>query len=123
MRRFARAHDGSAPEPARSSLQVSLLLLRRAREPVRAAAPTGRIVVLAPHMDDEVFGCGGTLALAVAGGAAVTVVFMTNGGKGYNPLAVRGRSAAEIVAWGTALSERCKGGTRRGGQVLGSAHR
>ena len=113
------AYGRYVPEPVRNSLQVNLLLLQRDREPVRAAAPTGRIVVLAPHMDDEVFGCGGTLAVAVAGGAAVTVVFMTDGGKGYNPLAVRGRSTAEIVAWETALSERRKEESRRAGKILG----
>jgi len=38
-----------------------------------------RVVVLAPHMDDEVLGCGGTLARHVGAGAKVTVVFMTDG--------------------------------------------
>jgi LmbE family N-acetylglucosaminyl deacetylase len=42
----------------------------------------GRIAVLAPHMDDEVIGCGGTLALHVAAGADVTVVFLTDGSQG-----------------------------------------
>ncbi|MGH8137904.1 MAG: PIG-L deacetylase family protein [Steroidobacteraceae bacterium] len=41
-----------------------------------------RVVVLAPHMDDEVIGCGGTLALHVARGADVTVVFLTDGRHG-----------------------------------------
>jgi LmbE family N-acetylglucosaminyl deacetylase len=38
-----------------------------------------RLVVLAPHMDDEVIGCGGTLARHVACGADVTIVFLTDG--------------------------------------------
>lgn len=41
-----------------------------------------RVVVLAPHMDDEVIGCGGTLAQHVACGAEVTVVFLTDGRHG-----------------------------------------
>jgi N-acetylglucosamine malate deacetylase 1 len=41
-----------------------------------------RIVVLAPHMDDEVIGCGGTLARHIACGSHVTVVFLTDGGGG-----------------------------------------
>jgi LmbE family N-acetylglucosaminyl deacetylase len=41
-----------------------------------------RLVVLAPHMDDEVIGCGGTLARHVACGAEVTVVFLTDGRRG-----------------------------------------
>lgn len=39
----------------------------------------GRIVVLAPHMDDEVIGCGGTLYKHILKGATVTVVFLTDG--------------------------------------------
>jgi len=38
-----------------------------------------RIVVLAPHMDDEVIGCGGTLARHIACGSHITVVFLTDG--------------------------------------------
>jgi N-acetylglucosamine malate deacetylase 1 len=38
------------------------------------------VLVLAPHMDDETIGCGGTLAKHAARGAAVTVVFLTDGG-------------------------------------------
>jgi LmbE family N-acetylglucosaminyl deacetylase len=41
-----------------------------------------KVLVLAPHMDDEVIGCGGTLAKHVARGAHVTVAFLTDGGAG-----------------------------------------
>jgi LmbE family N-acetylglucosaminyl deacetylase len=40
---------------------------------------SGRVVVLAPHMDDETLGCGGTIARHVQAGAQVTVVFLTDG--------------------------------------------
>jgi len=49
------------------------------------SAPAGkRIAVLAPHPDDEVLGCGGTLAVAGMGdpGTSVTVLYLTNGEKG-----------------------------------------
>ncbi len=36
-------------------------------------------VVFAPHPDDEVLGCGGTIALKVLAGAPVQVVIMTDG--------------------------------------------
>jgi LmbE family N-acetylglucosaminyl deacetylase len=36
------------------------------------------IVVLAPHMDDEVIGCGGTIARHVRAGARVTVVYLSD---------------------------------------------
>lgn len=41
-----------------------------------------RVLVLAPHPDDEVFGCGGLLALLAADGAEIQVVIVTDGGYG-----------------------------------------
>lgn len=41
-----------------------------------------RVIVLAPHMDDETIGCGGTLARHVRAGGAVRVVFLTDGRHG-----------------------------------------
>ena len=46
-------------------------LVRTFAEPV--------IVVFAPHMDDEVIGPGGTIALHRQAGAIVTHVFLTDG--------------------------------------------
>src|SRR5688572_2212586 len=37
------------------------------------------VLALAPHMDDETMGCGGTLALHAQRGATVTVAFLTDG--------------------------------------------
>lgn len=45
------------------------------------------VLVLAPHMDDETMGCGGTLALHAQRGATVTVVFLTDGRNGSSKLA------------------------------------
>lgn len=44
----------------------------------------GRVAVLAPHMDDEVLGCGGAIARHVQAGAEVTVIFLTDGRYGSN---------------------------------------
>lgn len=41
--------------------------------------PDRKILVLAPHPDDEVFGCGGAIALHRAAGAEVHVVLVTAG--------------------------------------------
>jgi len=52
---------------------------------VRAASA----LVLAPHFDDEVLGCGGLLAQLEASGAAVRVLFLTDGGGGVEAVADR----------------------------------
>ena len=41
-----------------------------------------RVLVLAPHPDDETIGCGGSLALHAKAGDPARVVFLTNGAKG-----------------------------------------
>jgi N-acetylglucosamine malate deacetylase 1 len=45
-----------------------------------------KVMVLAPHMDDETIGCGGTLARHVRAGGFVTVVFLTDGRHGGGAL-------------------------------------
>jgi len=46
--------------------------------------PRGRVVVVAPHPDDEVLGVGGTLAVWAAEGTVVVVVAVTDG-EGSHP--------------------------------------
>lgn len=61
--------------PRQDELTEALLIPYRAEPPPRAA----RVAVLAPHPDDEVFGCGGALALHVARGENIRVVIATDG--------------------------------------------
>jgi LmbE family N-acetylglucosaminyl deacetylase len=56
--------------------------------------PGARVLVVAPHSDDEILGCGGTLALLAQKGCAIRVVVVTDGCQG-DPL---GRSDGDIVA-------------------------
>ena len=44
--------------------------------------PAQAVLVFAPHADDEVFGCGGSLARHVAAGVPVSVVVLTDGAAG-----------------------------------------
>ncbi len=44
-----------------------------------AEFPEQRVVVVAPHMDDEAIGCGGTVLCHHKAGAQITTVFLTNG--------------------------------------------
>ena len=63
-----------------------------------------RVVLFAPHPDDETLGAGGVLYRLVHAGAAVQVVFMTNG-DGYpravqEDLGVRHPTDADYIAFG-----------------------
>ncbi|NIR53128.1 PIG-L family deacetylase [candidate division KSB1 bacterium] len=49
---------------------------------VTDSVPRGRVLVLAPHPDDEAIGMGGALSKHVEKKARITVLYMTNGGGG-----------------------------------------
>ena len=73
----------------------------------------GKVVVLAPHMDDEALGCGGTIARHVQAGAHVTVIFLTDGGYGGESHAAlpeheRNRKQRELIDI-RKLEARCAG--------------
>jgi N-acetylglucosamine malate deacetylase 1 len=52
-------------------------------QPVERYEPgRAKVIVLAPHMDDEVLGCGGTMARHASAGSVVHVIFLTDGRRG-----------------------------------------
>ena len=53
-----------------------------------------RVVVFAPHPDDEVLGCGGALADLLGRGARLDFVLVTDGAAGARDAEDRGRIAA-----------------------------
>jgi LmbE family N-acetylglucosaminyl deacetylase len=53
-----------------------------------------RVLVLAPHPDDEVFGCGGALADLASRGATIDVLLVTDGAAGASDESGRGAIAA-----------------------------
>ena len=59
------------------------------------------LLVLAPHPDDEVFGCGGTLALAAVQGLPVQVVVVSDGGAGGDAVIREreSRRAAQVLGY------------------------
>lgn len=71
--------------------------------------PKGRkVVVLAPHMDDEIIGCGGTLRKHVESGDRVSVIYMTSGTRGTRDFAAS-----------AALSETRKAEVAESNRILG----
>ncbi|MFC1660043.1 PIG-L deacetylase family protein [Gemmatimonadota bacterium] len=65
-------------------------------KPVPIKAPFGRsMLVVAPHQDDEIIGCGGAMLLQRAAGRSVAVVFAQDGGDEH---AADGRSRDEQIA-------------------------
>lgn len=66
-----------------------------------AGLPARSLLVFAPHPDDEVFGCGGTLARAIDAQMPVHVVVVSGGGAGGD-VAVRERETmAAALEWGS----------------------
>ncbi len=93
-----RVRGGSSP-----LLKLALALRDPMQHPVPLAVDgTRRVVVLAPHMDDEAIGCGGAILQHVAAGARVVVAFLTDGQAGdrrlYNPTLSNGDRQA-IRLW------------------------
>ena len=75
-----RLYLGLSRPLGRAARTQALLREPFVQNPPLVAPPTqGRIVVLAPHPDDEAIGCGGTLRLAALGGAEVHCLLMTGG--------------------------------------------
>lgn len=72
--------------PSPASLAARSLLLRPEKLPLRppeTVAELGRVLVAAPHPDDESLGCGGLLALLAEAGARPVVAFVTDGARSH----------------------------------------
>lgn len=67
-----------------------------------AALPARHLLVLAPHPDDEVLGCGGLMAALLQQGVPVSVVIASDGAKGGDAQVreQESRAAAQALACG-----------------------
>ena len=74
-------------------------------KPVELQGPSQRkIMVIAPHPDDEVFGAGGTLLKALARGAEVHIVYVTDGENDERREAIRDDAVSSCKALGVSYT-------------------
>jgi len=85
------------------------LLPEKRPEPWRSSGGL-RVLVVAPHPDDEVYGCGGTILLHRAAGDRVTVAHVTDG-----------RRSRALGLGPDEMAERRRAEARAAGEVLGIA--
>ncbi len=74
------------------------------REVIAINNSVKKVAVIAPHPDDDIFGCGGAIAEHVRAGAEVKVLFLTSGDKGNkegsedkNLVSIREKEAIEAL--------------------------
>lgn len=79
----------------------------------------GPVVVLAPHMDDEIIGPGGAVIRHVQDGARVAFIFMTDGLAGDPELMASNPSAEELTRKKREMSEVRKDESRAAAQMVG----
>lgn len=108
---------GHAPRPTRGS--AALWNEAQIVPPPLERLPGSRVLVLAPHMDDETLGCGGSLYRHALAGDAVTVVYMTDGRKGDPALNARELGSAERERLEDDLAATRREEARRSATVLG----
>lgn len=68
--------------------------IRKREQPWSPADLEASAIVVSPHQDDETLGCGGTIALKRRAGAAVRVLFLTDGARSHEER----RSPEEMAA-------------------------
>lgn len=75
--------------------------------------PAKKILILSPHPDDDVIGCGGTIASFVANGSKVKIVYLTRGA--MSPNSKKRLSAGEKVE----LAKTRENEAREAARILG----
>jgi LmbE family N-acetylglucosaminyl deacetylase len=84
--------------------------------PYHLSPPLGeRVLVLAPHPDDETLGCGGTIRLLIESGKTVKVIFLTSGDKGdpEHPASLKRHSGEHITDYSLMREKEAQKALRR----------
>lgn len=65
---------------------------------IGALVPADKVLILSPHQDDEVIGCGGTILKYLEAGTKVKIVYMTDGRYGVlsGDINIRNEEAKEV---------------------------
>lgn len=109
------------PARTRRFLNFVALSVEQAAPPELAPVPAaGSVLVLAPHPDDEVVGCGGTLCLHSQAGAKVTVAYMTDGRLGSLRLQGDALTGSQRTAFQEELVKTRKAEAAAAGRLLGT---
>ena len=95
------------PRWIRNALESSIIELERFHRPATLELPPGqRVLVLAPHPDDECIGCGGTVRKYVEAGAQVGIAVLTDGRDGDPTVRTLGPDDPERTRREDALARR-----------------
>lgn len=110
------------PRWVRNALADSFQGFERYALPAVLERPPGaRVLVLAPHPDDESIGCGGSIQRLVQAGVPVRVCFLTDGAQGDPALRALAASSAARRSGEAALVGRRRAEARAALTVLGVA--
>jgi LmbE family N-acetylglucosaminyl deacetylase len=110
----------SALAAVKVPIRLYFLLRRKNFTPALISLPPGKnILVFAPHMDDEIIGCGGTLHKHVRAGAKVTVAYMTAGKKSHHKIHNKASESKKTTNNQHEFSELRKQEARKASSVIG----
>jgi N-acetylglucosamine malate deacetylase 1 len=120
VKTLRRLHSLLFPEGTREALKSLLSRDGRYWPQMITDFSAESVLVLAPHMDDEILGCGGALRKHVLSGAHITVVYMTDGRKGGDPDVYRGGLGQKAIEdFESALIIQRKEEARRAAEIIG----
>ncbi|HQZ44563.1 MAG TPA: PIG-L family deacetylase [Usitatibacteraceae bacterium] len=109
------------PRWIKNPLERSIVELERFHKPETVELPPGRrVLVLAPHPDDECVGCGGTVRKYVESNASVRVVILTDGRDGDPAVRQLARNDPERERLEGELAVRRKAETAASLRILGA---
>lgn len=108
------------PVNIKNTIRLQLLLDSADRVPEEVMDFKAKcVVVLAPHMDDEIIGCGGVLQKHIAQGARVIVAYLTDGRRGNPDLYTRKHTRKELQECEKALVSTRKSEARNAASMIG----